>query len=192
MRIFDKHGRSLCYGRLFPFSRELFVCNDLEEDSLLMFDNADLTDSLTIERSRRPNSAFLHKMLQWVEPFDNIESALMIVTRISNAKTHAIFTDTAHNSPRAVRINVYQAFALTAMKMHAYIRALKHNPGGLAFVPRGSTEPTSGNPDRRSVLIPGCGEGDARTIVGRKTLRGEGAFLLSKPSLTKSQCDARR
>ncbi|KAL5526463.1 EST2 [Sanghuangporus sanghuang] len=148
--------------KLFPWCGYLIHTEDLSimADYSRFHDNY-LTDSLTIERSRRPNTAFLHKMLQ-----------------ISNAKTHAIFTDTAHNSPRAVRVNVYQAFVLTAMKMHAYIRAVRLD-GGLAFVPHArSAESDSGDRDLCTEVIPERDTGNIRSIAGRKTLRTEGAFLL--------------
>ncbi|KAL5504247.1 EST2 [Sanghuangporus vaninii] len=149
--------------KLFPWCGYLIHTEDLSimADYSRFHDNY-LTDSLTIERSRRPNTAFLHKMLQ-----------------ISNAKTHAIFTDTAHNSPRAVRVNVYQAFVLTAMKMHAYIRAVRLDAGGLAFVPHArSAESDSGDRDLCTEVIPERDTGSVRSIARRKTLRTEGAFLL--------------
>ncbi|THH05865.1 hypothetical protein EW145_g4492 [Phellinidium pouzarii] len=136
--------------KLFPWCGYLIDTEDLSiMNDYSRFHNTYLTDSLTIERGRRPNSAFVQKMLQ-----------------IAKAKTHAIFTDTAHNSAYAVRTNVHQAFVLAAMKMHAYIRASGRSQatGGLAFV-----------------LNPGL-EDKVKAkpyLDSRKKTRSDGAFVLN-------------
>ncbi|KAH8117879.1 hypothetical protein DFH11DRAFT_863934 [Phellopilus nigrolimitatus] len=86
--------------------------------------------------------------------------------QIAKAKTHIIFTDTSHNAGHAVRANMYQAFVLAAMKMHAYTRAAGRGPGsgGLAFALGGGASA-------------GHAEG-GRGLDGRKTARTSGAFLL--------------
>ena len=63
-----------------------------------------------------------------------LQSPTNIHHRIARAKSHAIYTDTTLNSNDIVCTNIHQAFVLTAMKMHAYIRAAGH-AGGLFFVP---------------------------------------------------------
>lgn len=95
------------------------------------------------------------------------------VNRASKAKTHPIYTDTSHNSSRAVRINIYQALVLAAMKMHGYMRAARTgSSSGLAFLPK----------QLSSSILPDFEEDERPKEMGvkaRKKARGSGAFLLS-------------
>ena len=44
-------------------------------------------------------------------------------------KCHALLLDSGINSDATVRLNIYQAFVLTAMKLHCYVRSLGHLRG---------------------------------------------------------------
>lgn len=95
------------------------------------------------------------------------------VTRASKAKTHLIYTDTSHNSSQAVRMNIYQAFVLAAMKMHGYVRAARTGgSSGLAFIPGPSSSPIP--PDSEEGKRP-----KKKDVKARMKARGSGAFLLS-------------
>ncbi|KAI5122895.1 hypothetical protein M0805_007573 [Coniferiporia weirii] len=137
--------------KLFPWCGYLINTEDLSiMADYSRFHDTYLSDSLTVERGKRPNAAFVQKMLQ-----------------TAKAKSHAIFTDTLHNSERAARTNVHQAFVLAAMKMHAYVRAagrglVGRGTNGLAFVPN----PAEKRKGKRKVGV-------------KKETSASGAFLLS-------------
>ncbi|PIL35516.1 hypothetical protein GSI_02244 [Ganoderma sinense ZZ0214-1] len=64
-----------------------------------------LQDSLTVEYGRRPGAAFAYKMMQ-----------------LAKSKSHIIYNDAELNSREAIYVNLYQNFAVLAMKMHHYLR----------------------------------------------------------------------
>ncbi|PAV16223.1 telomerase reverse transcriptase [Pyrrhoderma noxium] len=145
--------------QLFPWCGYLFDTRNLSvmSDYSRLY-NKPLTDSLTVERSNKPNTRFLQKLMQSVK-----------------AKSHIIFTDTSLNTSDAVYINLYQAFILAAMKMHTYVRAAKQaeygGKGSLAFLPSASeTSPATSKGDRK--------QRQKRTLQKRIENRGSSAFLL--------------
>ena len=66
---------------------------------------------LTLPRGRRPGRALATKLLAYMRP-----------------KCHALLLDETINGAEAVRLNIFQAFLLAAMKMHCAARALLAPP----------------------------------------------------------------
>ncbi|XP_010692706.1 telomerase reverse transcriptase isoform X3 [Beta vulgaris subsp. vulgaris] len=69
--------------------------------------NDHLSSTLTVSWQRKPGRQLKAKLRAYMRP-----------------KCHPIFFDTSINSPATIRLNVYQAFVLCAMKFHCYVRAL--------------------------------------------------------------------
>lgn len=75
------------------------------------YNDVDICDTLTVERTKKPGEAFIFKMLQTCK-----------------MRAHLIYNDTAHNSLQTVYLNIYQSFLLVALKFHAYVREWGTDP----------------------------------------------------------------
>lgn len=69
--------------------------------------NDHLSSTLTVSWQHRPGRQLKAKLRAYMRP-----------------KCHPIFYDTLINSPATIRLNVYQAFVVCAMKFHCYVREL--------------------------------------------------------------------
>ena len=71
-----------------------------------------ISTTLTLPLDRRgPGSALGFKICHYLRP-----------------KVHPLLLDPSINSPATIRVNVYQAFAIGAMKFHCYVRAMPAAP----------------------------------------------------------------
>lgn len=92
----------LCWSGL------LINCSSLEvqaDYSRYLSDH--LRSSLTVSWQGRPSRQLKAKLCTYMRP-----------------KCHPIFFDTTINSPATIRLNIYQAFVLCAMKFHCYVAEL--------------------------------------------------------------------
>ncbi|KKK16462.1 hypothetical protein AOCH_006621 [Aspergillus ochraceoroseus] len=103
---------------LFPYCGSLIDTQTLElfKDPDRILDGAEsvraaLSDSLTIESTRRPGRAFHRKILGWFK-----------------LSLHPMYLDRGHNSGAAVLSNLYSTFITSAMKMYRYARSLGGHP----------------------------------------------------------------
>ncbi|KAL5543238.1 hypothetical protein UlMin_010948 [Ulmus minor] len=71
--------------------------------------NSHLSSSLTVCWQGKPGRTLKAKMCSYMRP-----------------KCHPIFFDSNINSPGVVRLNIFQAFLLCAMKFHCYVSELSH------------------------------------------------------------------
>ncbi|KNA21576.1 hypothetical protein SOVF_041310 isoform B [Spinacia oleracea] len=71
--------------------------------------NDHLSSTLTVNWQHRPGRQLKTKLCAYMRP-----------------KCHSIFFDSSINSPATIRLNVYQAFMVCAMKFHCYVRALSY------------------------------------------------------------------
>ncbi|GJE88721.1 telomerase reverse transcriptase [Phanerochaete sordida] len=95
--------------RYFPWCGLLIDMRDLSvSKDYSRYNDTFLSDSLTVDRSRRPGARFTQKMLQ-----------------LSQFTSHIIFSDPALNTADTVHRNIYQNFLISAMKMHHYIHSWK-------------------------------------------------------------------
>ncbi|XP_021744999.1 telomerase reverse transcriptase-like isoform X2 [Chenopodium quinoa] len=69
--------------------------------------NDHMSSTLTVSWQHRPGRQLKAKLRAYMRP-----------------KCHPIFYDTSINSPATIRLNVYQAFVVCAMKFHCYVREL--------------------------------------------------------------------
>lgn len=69
--------------------------------------NNHLSSTLTVSWQQRPAHQLKAKLRAYMRP-----------------KCHPIFFDTGINSPETIRLNLYQAFVLCAMKFHCYVHQL--------------------------------------------------------------------
>ncbi|KAK8629754.1 hypothetical protein V6N13_078583 [Hibiscus sabdariffa] len=91
-----------------PWSGLLINSNTLEiQGDYTRYLGKPLSCTLTIRRTRQPGKHLKHKLCDFTRP-----------------KCHPIFFDPSINSPSVVRLNVYQAFLLCAMKFHCYLKEL--------------------------------------------------------------------
>ena len=86
--------------------------------------NADLANSLTIVRHRRPGEAFIAAMKQYVQ-CSGTQLQAESSRRAVDARMKPVFFDTKLNAMRTVYLNLYQMLQLTAMRYHSYIAAWK-------------------------------------------------------------------
>ncbi|KAK8483642.1 hypothetical protein V6N13_062624 [Hibiscus sabdariffa] len=88
-----------------PWSGLLINSNTLEiQGDYTRYLGKQLSCTLTIRRTRQPGKHLKHKLCDFTRP-----------------KCHPIFFDPSINSASVVRLNVYQAFLLCAMKFHCYL-----------------------------------------------------------------------
>ncbi|TYJ38229.1 hypothetical protein E1A91_A05G429500v1 [Gossypium mustelinum] len=66
-----------------------------------------LSCTLTVRQTGQPGNHLKHKLFSFMRP-----------------KCHSIFFDSSINSASVVRLNIYQAFLLSAMKFHCYVSEL--------------------------------------------------------------------
>ncbi|KAL8170409.1 hypothetical protein V2J09_022213 [Rumex salicifolius] len=100
-----------------PWGGLLINCHTLEiQADYTKYSNNHLSSTLTISRQGRAGSQLKHKLCDYMRP-----------------KCHPIFFDSNINSGAVVRVNIYQAFLLAAMKFHSYVcglsKAYKYPPG---------------------------------------------------------------
>lgn len=70
-----------------------------------------ISTTLTLPLGRQPGAALGQKLCHYLRP-----------------KIHPLLLDASINSPTTIRLNIYQAFLLGAMKFHNYVRALPAAP----------------------------------------------------------------
>ncbi|KAL4860163.1 Telomerase reverse transcriptase [Chlorella vulgaris] len=70
-----------------------------------------IATSLTLPLRKKPGAQLAVRLCQYLRP-----------------KVHPLLLDSTINSPQTVRLNVYQAFLLAAMKFHCYVKALPAAP----------------------------------------------------------------
>ncbi|KAI3923276.1 hypothetical protein MKW92_021398 [Papaver armeniacum] len=93
-----------------PWSGLLLNCRTLEiQADYTRYLGMHLRSTLTLSWQCKPGSQMKDKLRQFLRP-----------------KCHAIFYDSQINSAGVVRLNVYQAFLLSAMKFHCYLRGLSN------------------------------------------------------------------
>ncbi|KAI3935224.1 hypothetical protein MKW98_018413 [Papaver atlanticum] len=103
-----------------PWSGLLLNCRTLEiQADYTRYLGMHLRSTLTLSWQGKPGFQMKDKLRQFLRP-----------------KCHAIFYDSQINSAAVVRLNVYQAFLLSAMKFHCYLRDLSSTcsfPAGYYF-----------------------------------------------------------
>jgi telomerase reverse transcriptase len=73
--------------------------------------------SLTLPLAKRPGATLAQKLCAYLRP-----------------KIHPLLLDPVINSPTTVRLNVYQAFLLAAMKFHCHTVAMPAPPGAATLM----------------------------------------------------------
>ncbi|MCL7046902.1 hypothetical protein MKW94_018799, partial [Papaver nudicaule] len=93
-----------------PWSGLLLNCHTLEiQADYTRYLGMHLSSSLTLSSGGKPGFQMKDKLRQFLQP-----------------KCHAIFYDSQINSAGVVRLNLYQAFLLSAMKFHCYLCGLSN------------------------------------------------------------------
>ncbi|XP_074309417.1 telomerase reverse transcriptase isoform X3 [Silene latifolia] len=82
-------------------------CNLEVQGDYSRYLNDHLSSTLTVNWQRNPGRKLKRKLCAYMRP-----------------KCHPIFFDATINSPATIKLNVYQAFLLCAMKFHCYVREL--------------------------------------------------------------------
>uniref|UniRef100_A0A0E0MLK6 Telomerase reverse transcriptase n=1 Tax=Oryza punctata TaxID=4537 RepID=A0A0E0MLK6_ORYPU len=100
----SKYGFNFCAGNSEPSSSRLYR----GDDGVSFMPWSDITIISTITVKMHSSTKYIHsKLCHYMRP-----------------KCHPIFYDSNINSPGTIRVNIYQAFLLCAMKFHCYIRSI--------------------------------------------------------------------
>ncbi|GAX76318.1 hypothetical protein CEUSTIGMA_g3764.t1 [Chlamydomonas eustigma] len=95
--------------------------------------NTHVSTSLCVPLSHKPGQQLVLKLAQYMRP-----------------KCHALLLDNGINGSLVVRLNIFQAFVLSAMKLHCYLQSLKLlNPPSN----RGATRKASKSHEARHILV---------------------------------------
>ncbi|KAJ2926818.1 hypothetical protein H1R20_g10287, partial [Candolleomyces eurysporus] len=93
----------------FPWCGHLINMQDLSVTvDYSRYAACDVSNTLTVDRGRKPGTAFLTKMLL-----------------LSRSRCHVIYLDTGLNSETVVYLNIYQNMLLSALRMQAYLSEAK-------------------------------------------------------------------
>lgn len=128
----NPHKTKLSFPMMFPDGEQvvpsLYSCDDgsrfikwcgllLNVDTLEIqgdytrYHGEHISTALTVPLQRSPGAALGIKLCHYLRP-----------------KIHPLLLDPCINSPTTIRVNIYQAFALAAMKFHCYVKSLPATP----------------------------------------------------------------
>ncbi|RXW18136.1 hypothetical protein EST38_g7715 [Candolleomyces aberdarensis] len=96
-------------SKYFPWCGHLINMQDLSVTvDYSRYAACDISNTLTVDRGRKPGTAFLTKMLL-----------------LSRSRCHVIYLDTGLNSETVVYLNIYQNMLLSALRMQEYLSEAK-------------------------------------------------------------------